>query len=295
MWSLLVTFFVDSEVYLIAFSYMVSKGTSSKPQGVILTPNEYKEHLHLTQAAKFASISSIARTGNASTCLSHSFGPWILDSEASDHISGNKDLFSSLTITSPLLMIMLANESQTMGKGIDSTCPPSMLLTFILYVPNSSFNLISINKLTRDLNYLITFSDNSATLQDWSTGKMIGIGREFQGLFYLSSPSFSTHCTFMDTSLLIHCRLSHPNISKFRVMVPHFSKLSLIKCESCQLVKHTLVPFPKCLDQRTKSHFELVHTDVWGPSKIESTLRFWYFITFIIDYSHCTLLFLIKT
>ena len=65
--------------------------------------------------------------------------------------------------------------------------------------------------------------------------------------------------------------------------------------ESCQLGKHTCVSFPKRLDQRTKSHFELVHTDIWGPSRVESTLGFWYFISFIDDYSRCTWLFLMKT
>ena len=92
--------------------------------------------------------------------------------------------------------------------------------------------------------------------------RTIGIGRESQGLFHLSSPSSSTACTSMDTPLLIHSRLSHPNISKFRKMVPCFSSLSLIECESCQLRKHTRVPFPKRLDQRTKSPFELDHIDV---------------------------------
>ena len=111
MWSLLVTFFVDLEVYLIVFSSMVVKGSSSPPSGVILTPNEYKEYIHFTQATKSASISSIFWIGNASACLSHSSGPWILGSRASDHISSNKDIFSSLTITSPLLMITLANGS----------------------------------------------------------------------------------------------------------------------------------------------------------------------------------------
>ena len=77
-------------------------------------------------------------------------------------------------------MITLANKSQTMAKGIGSACPlPSTPLTSIIYVPDSPFNLISINKLTRDLNCLITFSNNSVTLQDWSTGRTIGIGREF--------------------------------------------------------------------------------------------------------------------
>ena len=79
-------------------------------------PNEYKVYLHLTQAAKSTSISFVAQTDNASACLSHSYGPSILDSGDFDHISGNKDLFSSITITSPLPMITLTNESQTMAK-----------------------------------------------------------------------------------------------------------------------------------------------------------------------------------
>ena len=127
-----------------------------------------------------------------------------------------KTFFSSLTITSPLPMITLANGSQTMAKGISSACPlPSVPLTSVLYVRDSPFNMISISKLTRDLNCLITFSNNSVTLQDQSTRRTIDIGREFQVLFYLSSPSSSTTCNSMDTPLLIHSRLGHLNISKF--------------------------------------------------------------------------------
>ena len=81
---------------------MAVKWSSSTPSGVILTPNEYKKYIHLTKATKSASISSVAHTGNVFACLSHSSGPWILDSKASDHLFGNKDLFSSLTITLPL-------------------------------------------------------------------------------------------------------------------------------------------------------------------------------------------------
>ena len=106
-------------------------------------------------------------------------GPWILDSRASDHLSGNKDIFSSLTFNSPLPMVTLANGSQTVAKGIGLSCPlPSLSLTSVLYVHDSPFNLISISKLTRDLNCLIPFSNNSITLQDQSTGRTIGIGRE---------------------------------------------------------------------------------------------------------------------
>ena len=125
-----------------------------------------------------------------------------------------------------------------------------------------------------------------------STGKMIGIGHESQGLFHLSSPLCSTVCTSTEAPLLLLNCLGHLSLSKFQKLVPHLSSLSSLEYESCQLGKHTRV---KRLDPRTKSHFELVHTDVWGPSRFASTLGFRYFVTFIDDYSQCNWLFLTKT
>ena len=264
-------------------------GSSSTPQGVILTPDEYEEYLRLTQATKSSSIASVAQTDNFSACLTYSSALWILDTGVSDHISGNKDLFSSFTFPSPLPTITLTNGSQTIAKGIGSAFPlPSLPLTFVLYVPDFSFNLISISKLNRDLHCVPTFSQNFVILQDRSTEKTIGIGHESQGLFHLSSPLCSSTCTSTQASLFLHSCLGHSSLSKFRKLVPHFFSLSSLECESCQLGKHTRVSFPKCLDPRTKSPFELVHTDVWDPSRFVSTLGFRYCVTFIDDYSRCT-------
>ncbi|RVX18665.1 Retrovirus-related Pol polyprotein from transposon TNT 1-94 [Vitis vinifera] len=224
-----------------------------------------------------ASIASVTQPGNASACLTHtsSLGPWILDSGASDHLSGNKDLFSSITTTSALPTVTLANGSQTVAKGIGLALPlPSLPLTFVLYTPKCPFNLIFISKLTRTLNCSITFSDKFVTLQDRSTGKTIGIGRESQGLYHLTSDSSTAVCISTDAPLLIHNRLGHPSLSKFQKMVPRFSTLSSLPCESCQLGKHTRVSFPKHLNNRAQSPFELVHTDVWGPCRTASTLGF---------------------
>ncbi|RVW85780.1 hypothetical protein CK203_055386 [Vitis vinifera] len=231
--------------------------SSSTSQGISLTDSEYDDYLRY-QATKSASVASDAQTGNAFACLIHtsSLGPWILDSCASDHISGNKDIFSSITTTSALPTVTLANGSQTMAKGFGLTQPlPSLPLHSVLYAP------------------------------EWKT---IGIGRESQGLYHLTSPSTPAVCISTDVSLLIHSCLGHPSLSKFQKMVPHFSSLSLLACESCQLGKHTRVSFPKRLNNRAKSPFELVHTDVWGPCQTASTLGFQYFVTFIDDYSRCT-------
>ncbi|RVW26760.1 Retrovirus-related Pol polyprotein from transposon TNT 1-94 [Vitis vinifera] len=233
----------------------------STSQGISLTDSEYDDYLRY-QATKSASVTYVAQTGNASTCLTHpsSLGPWILDSGASDHISGNKDIFSSITTTSALPTVTLANGSQTMAKGFGFTHPlPSRPLHSVLM-----------------------------PLSDRSTGKTIGIGRESQGLYHLTAPSTPAVCISTDAPLLIHNRLGHPSLSKFQKMVPSFSSLSSLACESCQLGKYTRVSFPKHLNNRAKSPFELIYIDVWGPCQTASTLGFQYFVTFIDDYFRCT-------
>ena len=150
-----------------------------------------------------------------------------------------------------------------MAKGIGLAHPlPSLPLTSVLYTPECSCNLISISKITRTLNCSIIFSDKFVALQDRSTGKTIGIGRESQGLYHLTSKSSPAVCVSTNAPLLIHSRLGHRSLSKFQKMVPCFSTLSSLACESCQLGKYTSVSFPQRLNNRAKSHFELVHTDV---------------------------------
>ncbi|RVW24952.1 Retrovirus-related Pol polyprotein from transposon RE1 [Vitis vinifera] len=182
------------------------------------------------------------------------------------------DLFSSITTTSALPTVTLANGSQTMAKGFGFAHPlPSLPLHSVLYAPECPFNLISISKITRTLNCSITFSDKFVTLQDRSTGKTIGIGRESQGLYHLTSPSTPAVCISTDAPLLIHSRLAtlvYPSSRKWSLV---FHLCRRLRVSSCQLGKHTRVSFPKRLNNRAKSPFELVHTDVWGPCRTRQT------------------------
>ncbi|RVW98399.1 hypothetical protein CK203_026795 [Vitis vinifera] len=206
---------------------------SSTSQSITLTGSDYDAYLRY-QATTSASVAFVAQTGNVFVCFtqSPSLGPWIIDSGASDHISGNKNIFSSITTTSTLPTVTLANGSQTMAKGIGLAHPlPFLPFHFVLYArPEYG-------------------EDN------WH-----------------------------------RARLGHPSLSKFQNMVSRFSTLSSLACESCHLGKHTRVLFPKRLNHRAKSPFELVHTDVWGPCRTASTLGFQYFVTFIDDYSRLTIL-----
>ena len=77
---------------------MAARGSSSTPQGFILTSNEYEQYRRLTRVVKSAPTASVAQNGNISAFISHSSGPWILDFGAFDHLSGIKDLFLLLTL-----------------------------------------------------------------------------------------------------------------------------------------------------------------------------------------------------
>ena len=99
-----------------------------------LTGSDYDTYLRY-QAATSASVTFVAQIGNVFVCFTQfpSLGPWILDSKASDHISGIKHIFSSITTTFALPTVTLANGSQIMAKGIGLTHPlPSLPLHSVI-------------------------------------------------------------------------------------------------------------------------------------------------------------------
>ena len=65
-------------------------------------------------------------------------------------------------------------------------------------------------------------------------------------------------------------------------------------CSSWQFAKSHRLPFMLFNSQATKP-FELVHSDLWGPSLIKSITGAKYFLLFIDDYSHFTWLYLLNS
>ena len=65
-------------------------------------------------------------------------------------------------------------------------------------------------------------------------------------------------------------------------------------CTSCQLGKKPALPFNNS-ESICNSIFELIHSDVWGPSPIASIGGSRYFVVFIDDYSHYSWIFPMKS
>ena len=80
---------------------MVAQGSIISPilaASTVFTSEKLVVYPHYSQASKSAPVAFVAQTDNVSTCLSHSFGPWILDYRVSDHLFSNKNIFLLLSL-----------------------------------------------------------------------------------------------------------------------------------------------------------------------------------------------------
>ncbi|TYK05539.1 Beta-galactosidase [Cucumis melo var. makuwa] len=254
-------------------------------------------------------LSAIAQSG-----MSQSLGlisvdgknPWILDSGAT-HLTGFSEHFVSYTPCAGNEKIRIADGSlgSIAGKG-QIVLFDGFSLQNVLHVAKLSYDLLSISKITRELHCKATFLPESVCFQDLSLGRMIGTARHSRRLYILDDDTFrssisriSLLSSYFSTSehdfMLWHFRLGHPNFTYMKCLFPHlFPKIdvSLLSCDVCIWAKQHRVSFPSQLYKPTQP-FTLIHSDVWGPSKVTTTSGKWWFITFIDDHTCLTWVYLI--
>lgn len=95
---------------------------------------------------------------------------------------------------------------------------------------------------------------------------------------------------------LHHFRFGHPSFRVLNVMFPSLFKglnITDFHCDVCELAKHTRVSFP-ISNKRSLHPFELIHSDIWGPSTIPNISGSRWFVSLIDDYTRVTWIFLLK-
>lgn len=291
----------------------VTQSGPSSSEFVMLTKDEVENFRRLMSqmSTSTAASSAFAHSGNNPTALSascHTFShPWIIDSGASDHMTGLSNLFSSYITCSGRQQVKIADGSLTSVSGKGSIpVTPSMSLSSVLHVPNLSTNLLSVSSLTKHLNCSVTFFPDHCVFQDLVTKKMIGSGRERAGLYLLDSQWTSTRhveqahksetCDSTEGKIwLLHRRLGHVPFPMLKKIFPLFCHLDVSKfcCEPCEFAKHHRVSFP-ISNTKSVTPFVIIHTDVWGPSRVVGLFGFRWFVTFIDDCSRVTWVYLMK-
>ena len=200
---------------------------------ISISGEEYSKFLQL-QASQHASApsTSLAHKGTSTACFTSHTRPWVIESVATDHLTGISTHFSTLESSSSLPPITLADGSSmpVEGKGTVQLSP-SLSLSSVLFISRSPFNLMPVRKLTKELNACVSFSPDSILIQDLTTRKTIGVGHESDSLYYFDAlpTSTPTACPATVSPHQIHCRLGHPSLHNLKLLVPSLSHLSTLE------------------------------------------------------------------
>ncbi|XP_075499123.1 uncharacterized protein LOC142537497 [Primulina tabacum] len=289
---------VDANVVERRSSGVTAEATHDTP---IFSQAQYAEILKLLEKCKVEAPSvpvvNMAGTRQKESSLISHFTkvPWIIDSGANEHMVGD-----SLTLRNPK---SIANSSGTVGlpngskilisKTGSIALTDSIMLDKVLQIPDFRFNLLSVSRLTKELQCYVTFYPTFCLFQDLKTGQIMGIGKERNGLYHLentSSPhsgfySFShfptsrfepqCHTLTLDSTLvcssvnnsLWHQRLGHISVDRMKLL-PFISTCdSMPHCSICPQSKQTRLRFPRASTSKTLCPLELLHMDIWGPFK----------------------------
>ncbi|KAL2900129.1 Retrovirus-related Pol polyprotein from transposon RE1, partial [Bienertia sinuspersici] len=144
-------------------------------------------------------------TDNTQACLagklclvSYYGGKWILDSGATDHICSSLDMFDHYVPNSDLHnTIIIPNGSKVSVAHIGSVkVADHITLTDVLHVPDFQFNLISVQKLCRDMSCCLVFDKENCFVQDpIQKSCHTLLGKLQDGLYHVSSAMVSSHAS----------------------------------------------------------------------------------------------------
>jgi len=130
------------------------------------------------------SLSFLLLTQHTGNNFFSSFSSWILDSGATDHICSSLTYFTSYHQINPIF-VKLPNGNQFIANYSGSvSINQDHVLDNVLYIPNFTFNLLSIAKLIDNLSCVIIFYSNDCHIKDKNSLKVIG-SVEMQDRLYI--------------------------------------------------------------------------------------------------------------
>lgn len=244
---------------------------------------------------------------------------WFPDSGASHHITSDQNNFSQQAPYTGMEQVHMGNGQGLPISSIGSTHFVSPLhphitlsLNNLLHVPTITKNLMSISQFERDNNVFFEFhSDHCLVKSQGSNAILLRglLGKDglycFQQLRMPVKPRSSVSCFVSEKSCssnlsfsLWHRRLGHANVKAIR----HILDLCNISCcnkdleefcDACCLGKAHRIHAPPSETVYSKP-FELVFSDLWGPSPYVSSCGYSYYITFVDAHTRFTWIYFLK-
>ena len=178
-----------------------------------------------------------------------------------------------------------------------------VILQDTLYAPEMALMVISINRIAK-ASYTVSFEKEACRIKDGG-GKVVGvIPANNNGLYQVKHVHTASSTNEVVDVPTLHCRMGHIAVDSIRTLVHSnaIQGISLIDnsqpfyCESCEYAKTTRKAIKKvCKGAQASAFGEEIHSDLWGPSPLQTLSGCKYYITFTDNYSRFTRIQLLKS
>ena len=261
-------------------------------------------------------ISAMLTTSAAPTGLSSqsSDNSWYMDSGATHHFTPEFGHMTDAMQYSSGDHALVGNDKQIgishIGHALLHSSVKPIHLNHVLHTPEISKQLISVTRLCADNKAFVEFYPTFFLVKDQQTKQLLLQGHLERGLYKLAQPTTLTSSSVSSSPstqffpappaqaflsqqnqvVLWHNRLGHPAPKVVHQVLQScnlkFSNSEHI-CSSCQLAKSHRFPFVLS-ESRAMKPFDLVYSDLWGPSPIASVTGVKYFLLFIDNHTRFT-------
>jgi len=225
---------------------------------------------------------------------------WFLDSGASFHMTGDRDLFFDLEEKDLGVPIDMGNDGTYSGTSIgtisfERKSGKPFILKEVMHVPGLKKNLISMATL-EDKGYDVVISEGKSFLHSKTTGETRKIGVRVRNLYQLHLDGCATMAckaeglVSQDDGALWHRRLGHLHHGALKILqqittgLPKGTLAQSDQYKGCTLGKFVKSTFHE-KDSHATTILERIHTDVCGPFSVALIEKHRYYVIFVDDFS----------
>ena len=253
----------------------------SPTETITLTPQQYQILADLFKQSNVKSPNvQINQVGSISTNPSppgnivsaiqvHPNHLWLLDSSATDHICTSLHIFSSYHKITPI-PIHLPNGQTIHAHYTGTVTFNHQFYLNVLYVPEFSFNFISVSQLIKNLRCTLTFSTSGCIIQGNHNHEKIGLIKQHIGLYIFDAFACSfinsrSHVTCnIQTHNLWHARVGHLSVDRLHILQSKHAYINddiVTACDACHRAKQKKLPYALSTSHAQCS-FDLLHIDI---------------------------------
>lgn len=229
---------------------------------------------------------------------------WIVDSGSTSNMTNRRDYLENFREEKSSIGVAKKNETMT-ARGQGAIEFQKCKLKEVTYVPELSSNLLSVNAITNSGGE-VNFTKDKVKISFGNETLLTGNKTE-NGLFQVKLKPVRQGESHMannqtDNAIMWHRKLGHISKENLQFLqtisngmeINHLGIKRLNEvCDICQKAKQTRLKFNNSREKATRP-LQIIHTDVCGPINPNTWDGNRYFVTFLDDYTHFTMVYLIK-